>query len=170
MRIALITGPRHADSGIGRYTLELTKALSRLGHEVVVVHPICPVPRWLLRGARRLFGWDVRTFFDNYPVWVRYPPADIYHFVSQNLATLLIFHPPPGRTVVTVHDIIPWLVRGDPALCVYTHRITGWFDRLALAGLRRADGVVADSVFTQTSLHRADAAIPESIVVGLGIS
>jgi hypothetical protein len=56
--------------------------------------------------------------------------------------------------VITVHDIIPWLVRQDPTLRIYEHCLAEWFDRAALAGLRRADGLVVDSEFTEQSLHR----------------
>ena len=105
-----------------------------------------------MRVVQRLFGWDLAAFFNNYPIWARYPQADIYHVTSQNLATLMLLRRPPGVTVVTVHDIIPWLVRNDPELRAYEHRLAEWFDHLALAGLRRADGLLTDSTFTQMSL------------------
>lgn len=169
MRIALITKPGHADSGVGRYTAQLQMALEALGHEVVVVHPTVPLPEVLARAVRRLLGWDLAAFFNNYPVWARYPRADIYHISSQNLATLLLLRRPPGKTVVTVHDIIPWLLRDDPALRVYDHRIAEWFDRLALAGLRRADGLIADSAFTQGTLWRAGMTIGDGALVKLAV-
>lgn len=169
MRIALIAKPGHEDTGVGRYTTQLRAALEALGHEVTVVHPTVPLPEVLVRTVRRLLGWDLAAFFDTYPVWVRYSRADVYHITSQNLATLLLMRHPPGRTVVTVHDIIPWLLRDDPVLSVYDHCIAEWFDRLALAGLRRADRLVADSDFTQRSLCRADAVAGASNVVMLGV-
>ena len=152
MRIALIARPGHENTGIGRYTGQLRAALEALGHDVLVVNPIVPLPGVLMRVVQRLFGWDLAAFFNNYPIWARYPQADIYHVTSQNLATLMLLRRPPGLTVVTVHDIIPWLVRNDPELRVYEHRLAEWFDRLALAGLRRADGLLTDSAFTQMSL------------------
>jgi hypothetical protein len=152
MRIALIARPGHENTGIGRYSGQLRAALEALGHDVLVVNPIVPLPEVLVRVVQRLFGWDLAAFFNNYPIWARYPQADIYHVTSQNLATLMLLRRPPGVTVVTVHDIIPWLVRNDPELRVYEHRLAEWFDRLALAGLRRADGLLTDSAFTQMSL------------------
>ncbi|NCF68351.1 MAG: glycosyltransferase [Chloroflexi bacterium] len=152
MRIALIARPGHENTGIGRYSGQLRAALEALGHDVLVVNPIVPLPEVLVRVVQRLFGWDLAAFFNNYPIWARYPQADIYHVTSQNLATLMLLRRPPGLTVVTVHDIIPWLVRNDPELRVYEHRLAEWFDRLALAGLRRADGLLTDSAFTQMSL------------------
>ena len=169
MRIALIAKPGHENTGVGRYTAQLRAALEAQGHEVIVVHPTVPLPRALVQAVQRLLGWDLAAFFANYPVWANYPRADIYHITSQNLATLLLLRRPTGKTVVTVHDIIPWLVRHDPALRIYDHRAAKWFDRLALAGLRRADGLVADSTFTQESLRRADVAVEGSTVVVLGV-
>lgn len=170
MRVALIAKPGHEDTGVGRYTSQLRAALEALGHEVVTVHPAVPLPAVLVRMVRRLLGWDLEAFFHNYPVWARYPKADIYHLTSQNLATLLLLRRPPGRTVVTVHDIIPWLVRNDAELRVYDHRLAQWFDRLALAGLRRADGLLADSEFTRVSLHRPDVMAGNATVVVLAVN
>ncbi len=166
MRIALIAKPGHADSGIGRYTAQLQAALAAQGHEVVVVHPAAPASAVVARVARRLLGWDVAAFFNHYPIWARYPQADVYHVASQNLATLLMLRRPPGKVVVTVHDLIPWLTRDDPALRVYRHRLEAWFDRLALAGLRRADGLIADSEHTRASLRVAGL---DAAVVALGV-
>ena len=106
MRIVLIAKPGHENTGVGRYSIKLRAALQALGHEVLVVHPTVPLPGWLVRAVRRLLGWDLQAFFENYPVWARYPSADVYHITSQNLATLLFFQLSPIPTIVTVHDII----------------------------------------------------------------
>lgn len=169
MRIALIAKAGHENTGVGRYTRQLGNALQTLGNEVVIVHPIIPLPGWLVKAVHRILGWDLGEFFNNYPVWVRYPQADIYHITSQNLATLMLFRRPPGKTVITVHDIIPWLVRDDQALRIYDHRLAEWFDRLALAGLRKANGLVAVSTFTQASLCRLDVAVGESTMIAEGV-
>ncbi len=169
MRIALIAKPGHENTGVGRYASRLCAALEELGHEVLFVYPAVPLPAWLVRRVRWLFGWDLQAFFETYPVWARYPAADLYHITSQNLATLMLFHRPPGKTVITVHDIIPWLVRYDSDLRIYQHLPAEWFDRLALAGLRRADGLVADLTFTRESLLRDDVAVGKLMVVELGV-
>jgi glycosyltransferase involved in cell wall biosynthesis len=152
MRIALIAKPGHADSGVGRYTAQLRAALEAQGHEVLLVQPAAPLPAFAARAVRRLLGWDLAAFFANYPVWARYPRADVYHVTGQNLATLLLLRRPPGKTVVTVHDLIPWLTRDDPELRAYRHRLEAWFDRLALAGLRRAKQLIAVSAYTKETL------------------
>jgi len=152
MRIALIAKPGHADSGVGRYTRELASALTKLGHEVIIVYPMCPFPEWLVRGVRRLAGRDLRAFFENYPVWARYPEADIYHITSQNLATLMLFRRPPGKTVITVHDIIPFMTRRMIEISPYRHVFDALLDRIAIRGLRRASTRIAVSEYTRQTL------------------
>lgn len=169
MRIALIAKPGHEDTGVGRYVIQLRAELVALGHEVIVVHPTVPLPEAVVWAVQQLLGWDLAEFFANYPIWAGYPRADLYHVTSQNLATLLLLRRPPGITVVTVHDIIPWLLRDDPALRIYDHRVAEWFDRLALVGLRRADGLLADSEFTRESLRGVGVAVEDMAVVTLGV-
>lgn len=169
MRIALIAKPGNADSGVGRYTLSLAEAMRREGHEVVLVAPSVPLPYALVRLLRRWPGWDIEAFFHNYALRAHYPSADIYHITSQNLATLMALCPPPGLTVITVHDIIPWLVRNDPELRSYPRRWHELFDRVAMWGLRRADHLIVDSSFSANSLAAAlGRRLPAKSVVLLG--
>ena len=148
MRIALITKPGHADSGVSRYARELELSLLSLGHEVVQVHPVVPLPRWLLRLIHRLSGWDLKAFFNNYPIWIHYPEADIYHLTSQNMATITLFRKPPGPTLITVHDLIPWALRNDPLLQVYLNKMHKFFDWLTLKGISRIDWVISVSCYS----------------------
>lgn len=153
MHVILIEKPGHANTGVGRYAVELAAAMRASGQRVTVVHPSLPLPRTLLRWIRRWLRMDVEAFFHNYPVWIRYPRGDVYHLTSQNLATLLLLRRPPGPTVVTVHDIIPWLVRDDPELSVYRHGLDRLLDRLAMWGVQRADALIADSHFTAETVR-----------------
>lgn len=152
LKVALIVKPGHPDTGVGRYAVSLQAALENLGHKVSVVHPTNPIPGWLRRLLKRWLRVDVEEFFNTYPLWARYPKAEIYHLTSQNLATLMLFCRPPGKTVVTVHDLIPWLTRDDPELWVYRSRLEAWIDRLALGSLRHADAILADSEYSCQSL------------------
>lgn len=152
MRIALIIKPGHPDTGVGRYNRLLKQTLRELGHQVEIVHPINPFPVRFLNWLQSWFQIDLVSFFNNYPIWARYPPADVYHLTSQNLATLMLFHRPPGKTVITVHDLIPWLSRKDPELRVYRNAIEAGFDRIAIAGLALADSLITDSLYTQDCL------------------
>ncbi|MCC7371770.1 MAG: glycosyltransferase family 4 protein [Chloroflexi bacterium] len=152
MDVALIAKAGHAHTGVGRYTGALTPALQRLGHRVALTHPIVPVPTALTRLGQRVAGVDAAAFFNNYPVRARPPRADVAHVSSQNLATVLLLRRPRAPTVVTVHDIIPYMVRNDPALCTYRTLADRVFDLLALTGLKRAHGLIADSEYTRQAL------------------
>jgi glycosyltransferase involved in cell wall biosynthesis len=152
MKIALIVKPGYADSGVGRYAQELERALLASGQQVILVHPVVPLPGWVLKVVKKSTGWDLWAFFNNYPVRIHYPQADIFHFSSQNLASLLFFCRPPGKVVITVHDIIPWLVRNDPELCVYHSRLDRFFDWLANKQLKRFHYILTDSDYSKGSL------------------
>ena len=170
MKVALIAKPGHLDTGVGRYTAQLQSALESSGIQVILVHPINPLPAGLQRLLKRWLRIDVQNFFDNYPIWARYPPADIYHLTSQNLATLMFFRHPPGKTVITVHDLIPWLTRMDPELRVYRTAIEAGFDRLALLGLQRSDAILADSQFTRQAIEQLlKKHLPRVSVAPLGV-
>lgn len=151
-RICLIAKPGNAATGVGRYVAALQAHLDALGADVARAAPsVPPLPALLYAGLRRA-RVDLRTFLLNYPVWAGFPPADVYHITSQNLASLLPLGRPRGRTVVTVHDIIPYMLRDDPRLCVYRTAADRLFDRLAMSGLRRADHLIADSDYTRRSI------------------
>jgi len=95
----------------------------------------------------------LRAFLTNYPLWCRYPDADIYHLGQQALASLLLIRRPRGKVIVTVHDIFPHLLRNDP-----------WF-RLAVLGLERADHLIAISHYTKRTLVDHLGILPEKITV-----
>jgi hypothetical protein len=171
MHIALIAKAGTMDTGIGRYAFELERWLQAEGHQVSIVNPVVIFPRWLVNWIYRLLGWDLEAFFQNYPIWARYPKADLYHLTSQTLATLMLLRRPPGSVVVTVHDTIPWLVHSDSDLRSYHHRFEKWFDRLALRGIRRVDWVLTDSDFSADSLASLAIGDPppvDTVYLGIG--
>jgi glycosyltransferase involved in cell wall biosynthesis len=71
------------------------------------------------------------------------------------LATLLLFQHFPKPVVVSVLDIIPYLVQHDRELNTFRHPTDYLFYRLALAGLQRADGLIAISEYTKRTLVEA---------------
>ncbi len=149
MRIALVTKPDQRMTGLLRYALSLRDGLRAQGGDVRLVHPTSP-PAWVARASRAL-GLDAAAFFGSYPLSVRLDGAEICHLASQTLATLLLKrHRPP--VVVTVHDLIPHLVRNHPRLSAYRPPVERLFDRLALLGLRRAAAIVAISEFTKDTV------------------
>jgi glycosyltransferase involved in cell wall biosynthesis len=145
LRIAIIAKPAQTITGIGRYVDELCGALKKAGNQVEIVYPVIPLPFWLIRLFRKMLHWDLEAFFNNYPLWAHYPQADIYHISSQNLATLMIFHRPPGKVMITVHDLIPATSKGNKEISITRHKFDQTFDSIAIRGLDRADGLIAIS-------------------------
>lgn len=151
-RVALVSKPGNLHTGIGRYTRMLDLSLSEIGVDVVQVMPrALPLSTGSYSFLRNR-GIDVRTFLMHYPIWARYPESKVYHLTSQNLATLLLFRKPKGRVVVTVHDIIPYMVRANRQICPYRTPIHQLFDRMAMLGLKRADHLIAISRYTKQCL------------------
>jgi glycosyltransferase involved in cell wall biosynthesis len=152
LRVCLVTRDEPGVTGTSRYAECLVRELLAHGVDVVTLQtrPVGNVGRLFSR-ARRL-GPDLTTFFASYPLRVTWPAADVYHLTVQTYAALLVTCPPPGPSVVTVHDIIPWLVRHDRRITAYRHPIHALADRLAMRGLMRATRLVAVSAWTGRSL------------------
>jgi glycosyltransferase involved in cell wall biosynthesis len=164
-QVALLARPGALDSGSGRYTRMVTRGLADAGLRVAAVEPHVPEPLLLAASPFRRHGLDLRAFLGAYPIAARFPPADLYHLTSQNLAALLLFCRPPGRVVVTVHDIIPYLLRDNPLLSTLRSGSERLLCRMAMAGLARADRLVADSWYTKSCLVEQFMIQPERIDV-----
>lgn len=82
-----------------------------------------------------------------YPVMARARAGSLNHILDHSYAHLA-YSLPPGRTVVTCHDLAPWAMAGSRAGLSYAV----W--RLALGGLTRASRVLADSESTAADLRR----------------
>jgi len=152
-RVALICDWNGPYTGIGRYWRMVPELLREAGLDAVQVTPLLPHLPDAVHQFLGLLGRDSRAFFTNYPLWCRYPEADIYHLAQQALASLLLVRRPRGKVIVTVHDIFPHLLRNDP-----------WF-KLATLGLKRADHLIAISHYTKRSLVDELRISPERITV-----
>ena len=150
MRVGLVTKPDRQMTGLLRYALSVHNALRAQGMDVALIHPRSPIPDRMARLARAA-NLDSSAFFASYPLRVHLEGVSVCHLASQTLATLLLFQRLPP-TVVTVHDIIPHLVRHSKALSTYREPIHRLFDRIALWSLRRADALIAISQFTKQTL------------------
>lgn len=151
-KVAFIAKPGALHTGVGRYAATLAQGVLDLGFDVAHAAPALPPLPGATWELLRREGIDARAFLENYPLWTSYPSADVYHLTSQNLASAILFGRPRRPVVVTVHDIIPYLLRNDLQLSPYRNRVDRLFDRMALAGLRRADRLVADSEYTRRCL------------------
>lgn len=153
LRVQLIAKLDSGMTGTSRYSADLHQALRRAGMYARLTFPQ-PPPTFLVKGLDRL-GLDLRAFLASYPLRACLDPADLYHITTQTMATLLWTQRFPAPMVVTVLDIIPHLVRGDPELVTSRHIVERLFYRLALSGLRRADALIAISEYTKRTLVEA---------------
>lgn len=152
MRVELIAMAGPGMTGTSRYVADLSSSLRAAGVDLHLTHPTrAPIPRVVSQGFKSI-GWDLQTFFRSYPLRADLARADFYHVVGQTLATLLQFKRFPAPVAVTVLDIIPWLVRRNPALNSLRHPVDRFFYRLALSGLKRADAIIAISEYTKRTL------------------
>lgn len=152
MHIQLIAKADASLTGTSRYAQELRRSLQQMGHQVSLTSPDpLPGPGPLMRGLKRA-GLDLQAFFASYPLRVCLEQADVYHITAQTMATLLWLQQFPAPVLVTVLDIIPYLVRGDRQLDTSGHALNRLFYRLALHGLRRASALVAISQYTKRTL------------------
>ena len=141
-------------SGISRYVDRLDAGLRERGVNVIRL--------WItLRGlasralaAARHIGWDLNTFFSRYPLRLAWPPADLFHLMAHTYAAQFSFSRPPGATVVTVHDIGPFLSRESRAMSGYGHPVHKWFDAIAVRSLAAADQILDGLRVDEVDLDR----------------
>lgn len=162
-RVALVARPE-LDTGIGRYVQMLDRGLREAGVEARTVSPSIPrLPDASYR-ALRLMGRDLDAFLRNYPLWSVYPDAEIYHLTGQTLASLLLFRRPKGDVVVTVHDLFPYVLRRSPRGRALYGSDRAYY-RLVIAGLKRADHLIANSEYTKRCIIDVLRLAPERITV-----
>lgn len=168
--VQLVSKPGSRSTGIGRYAHELESGLRAAGLEFTLADVRNPIPKPVTSLVRK-FGYDLTAFTNSYPVRARAEPGRLTHITSQTLATLLLTQRLPRPVVVTVHDILPYILRDDPNLSVYRRRLDRLTDSLAMRGLRRADRLIADSAYTKQTLIDV-LRVPENRidVVHLGIN
>ena len=149
--IELVSRPAGTPSGLSRYADTLVRHLSTSG--VPIRQRTTQMPRSLRPLARlgKLAGYDLETFFENYPVWVEFSRDALIHLTNENLATLLVFRP-FKPSIVTVHGFFSYLLRDDPELSVYRHGIHRFFDTLVIRGLRQADHLICVSHYMKSVL------------------
>lgn len=165
MRVELIVRPAVGVTGTSRYAEGLCQGLEGLGVEVGLAAVTPPLGEGLPRRVLERLGLDVNAFLSSYPLRVRVGAADLYHLTSQTYASLLVTQRFARPVVVSVLDILPYLLRRDPTLNTLQHPVDAAFYRLALQGLKRADALVAISSYTARTLVEALGLPPERIHV-----
>ncbi|MBV8087498.1 MAG: glycosyltransferase family 4 protein [Chloroflexi bacterium] len=168
-RVALVARKEPGVTGTSRFAATLLQALHASGTDVALT-PLGLGPLMsALAGAGRRAQLDLVTFFGQYPLAMPRRDVDVYHLATQTLATLCLRRR-DRPVVVTVHDIIPYLLRHETELRAYGHAVHRWFDYAAMRGITRAAMIAADSEWTRQSLVR-ELRIPHDRVrvVRLGI-
>lgn len=151
--------------GLARYTSALREALSQIGLEYSCVEPSYPFPVRLGAKLLRPLGYDLITFFTNSPVAARFEKSAVKHLTSQLMGSLLTFQPGLRKVVITVHDIVPYMMRDHPIHNELAHFYDRWMDQTAMHNLQRADRLIAISRFTKKMLIEKLGCAPEKIRV-----
>ncbi|HYO87535.1 MAG TPA: glycosyltransferase family 1 protein [Candidatus Limnocylindrales bacterium] len=150
LRVQIVTKPGSGRTGTGRYTAELCRGLAAEGIDVQTAAPVPPLGS--LSPLVKRMGIDLPTFFASYPVRAPLAHDRLIHIPTQTMATLLRFSRTKQPTVVTVLDIIPYLVRKNLALNTFRHRLDECFYRGALSSLKQASAIIAISEYTKSTL------------------
>jgi len=134
--------------GLSRYSYSLIPQL-REECNVTVCHPRLPNT---IRRPVSLFG-DAETFFSSFPLDYEDISDDILHLSSQTIGIPLLYRDFES-TVVTVHDIFPYIFQRETQFTP----VEPWYERgmyrLAMRALKKADHIVAISDATKQTLQR----------------
>jgi glycosyltransferase involved in cell wall biosynthesis len=170
MKVQLLIRQYPQMIGLARYVSALQAGLNQIGAEYSCVEPVLPLPVRLGDRLLRRRGYDLKTFFTNYPVAARLEKEAVKHLTTQLMGSLLSFKPEMRRVVITVADIVPYLVRNDRQQSTFSHRFDRFFDDLAMHNLKKADRLITISSYTKEMLVRHLDCDPEKIrVVLLGL-
>lgn len=170
MEVQLLVRSYSHRIGLARYVVSLCRAMDRLGIPYRRVTPDYPWPIRTLQRLLQPMRLDAVTFFTTYPVAAPLKQGVLTHLTAQQMATLLLFYPALHPTIVTVHDIVPYLTRDQYDQRAYRNRLEEVFDQLATSALKRADALIADSNFTRATVIRLLGYPEERVaVVPLGV-
>ena len=114
MQVELFVSCYQSMIGLARYSQALQKYLDQAGVDTKVLNPHHP---FALQAAHKLlkpFGFNVHNFFNTYPIAGSFSKGAVKHFTTQMMAGLLTFKPRLEKVVISVHDIVPFMMRDDP--------------------------------------------------------
>ncbi len=171
-RVGMLTyGLDRPFGGIGRYTVELVRALAPLADRLELAllaagdtGPLAAgIPRTSLWGCRFLPGY-LTVGSAAVALLARRQGFDVVH--DPTGVTPFLLGAGPARTVVTLHDVIPW---SHPGTSTFLDTlIYRWWLPWAL---RRVDAIITDSESSKRDICRF-LGVPEwrVVVVPLGVS
>ncbi|HEX6386196.1 MAG TPA: glycosyltransferase family 1 protein [Anaerolineae bacterium] len=164
MVVELVSRPATTPSGLSRYADTLARYLQM--EDIPFHRRPTEMPGYLRPLARvgKIAGYDLPTFFENYPVGGQFSGNALYHLTSESLASLLVFQS-LKPSVVTVHGFFSYLLRNVPELRVYQHIFHQWFDKLVVWGLSRADHLICVSHYLKNVLVEQMGIPPAKVTV-----
>jgi glycosyltransferase involved in cell wall biosynthesis len=154
LRVAVVDPSDDECGSMRRYALLVTSILRDAHRGVSVAHVRLGLPRGWARWAPRRLRAPLHHFWVLLKAlaWRRRAQFDVLHVIDGSHGYLLRIL--PGPSVVTVHDLIPWLqirgVLGGRA----PSRLARPLVSMAVRSLAMADWVVADSGVTARDLER----------------
>lgn len=167
----LLVRPYRHMIGLARYESSLRHAFDQIGFRYRLARTAQPRPLKALHRLLAPFRLDLCTFFTTYPLAADLEDSRLTHLTAQQMGLLLWFRRQLHPCVVTVHDIVPYLVRDDDGQSTFRHPLDKLFDAAAMRGLKRADCLVTDSEFTKLTVVNNLAYPEERIhVIPLGVA
>lgn len=152
LRVSLISKTEKRVTGLSRYVESLQAGLSKIsGINATVIEPDpLKVPPFVNSFVQKL-GIDLSSFHNSYPFFIRQNSGEIFHLTNQNLATLYLFQD-LKPSVITIHDIIPLLVKNRLDLRTKQRKVEQVFFRLSLGQIRKAQAVIVISNYTRQTV------------------
>jgi len=138
--------------GLSRYTGSICRALSQNGLEYELLFPHHPSIVNQTHKLTSSFGYNLNRFFTTYLISASFDCNSLKHLTTQQMACLLWRYPRLKPTIVTVHDIIPHLVKHDKSQNTFRHPFDYLFDTLAMTALCRAGQIISISESTRKAL------------------
>lgn len=152
MPIELLIKKYKRMSGQARYAMSLSKGMGEIGVEFSRCHPTYPLLMKGVLGPLKGAGIDLAEFFASYPMTAPLSKNSVKHLTIQQMGTLLFFQPRLTKTVITVHDIIPYIFHHQKNQSSYQNPLHRLFDKLSLMGIKKAQKIIAISEFTKKTL------------------
>ena len=163
MQVELLVGQYDHMIGLAWYAASLEDYFSRMGIDYLVTQPDYPLAVRAAHSILRPFGYNLKAFFTLFPVSAPLHARTIKHFTTQQMASLLSFRKDLHPVLITVHDIIPYMMRDDPEQTDYRRFIDRWVDNLAVKNLHLADRIITVSNYTRLMLIEKLNIAPEKI-------
>lgn len=169
MKLEFISNNFDRPFGLPRYSLSLNNYLNKAGIEFSIVVPRTPYFLSRLIPLMSNLGFDLDTFFNNYPISAKLQKNSLKHFTNHTLAILFWFKH-VDNTIVTAHDIdSDWQIF-TTVYPNFKYKIYRLFERISLMGLKKADFIITDTVTVKNQIVAKLNYSPDRIsVIPLGV-